>query len=159
RAHPLRLGGDTLLRKTKPGLVSISCIYGGPHRMTICPVLPRTYLPARLEAKDRCMLFDPMKLGAIKLPNRIVMAPLTRARSGREGVPNEMMAAYYAQRAGAGLIITEATGISREGLGWPNAPGLWTAEQVLGWKQVTEAVHRADGRIVAQLWHMGRLVH
>ena len=69
------------------------------------------------------------------------------------------MAAYYAQRASAGLIISEATGISREGLGWPDAPGLWTDAQVDGWKPVTDAVHQAGGRIVAQLWHMGRLVH
>src|SRR5436190_1439185 len=104
-------------------------------------------------------LFDKLELGAIILPNRIVMAPLTRARAGREGVPNELMAAYYAQRASAGLIISEATGISREGLGWPNAPGLWNDEQVDGWKLVTGAVHHNGGRIVAQLWHMGRLVH
>jgi N-ethylmaleimide reductase len=104
-------------------------------------------------------LFSPLKLGAIELPNRIVMAPLTRARSDRAGVPNSLMATYYAQRASAGLIISEATGISREGLGWPNAPGLWCNAQVEGWKRVTDAVHRAGGRIVAQLWHMGRLVH
>lgn len=87
------------------------------------------------------------------------MAPLTRARANPEGVPNSLMAAYYAQRASAGLIISEATGISREGLGWPNAPGLWSDAQVEGWKMVTKAVHENDGRIVAQLWHMGRLVH
>jgi 2,4-dienoyl-CoA reductase-like NADH-dependent reductase (Old Yellow Enzyme family) len=104
-------------------------------------------------------LFDPLELGALELPNRIVMAPLTRARSNRDAIPNELMAAYYAQRASAGLIISEATGISREGLGWPNAPGLWNDAQVEGWKQVTAAVHHAGGRIVAQLWHMGRLVH
>src|ERR671912_2482520 len=104
-------------------------------------------------------LFDPLELGAIELANRIVMAPLTRARSNREAVPNDLMARYYAQRASAGLIISEATGISREGLGWPNAPGLWNEEQVRGWKPVTDAVHHAGGRIVAQLWHMGRLVH
>jgi 2,4-dienoyl-CoA reductase-like NADH-dependent reductase (Old Yellow Enzyme family) len=104
-------------------------------------------------------LFDPVEFGAIALPNRIVMAPLTRARSDRDGVPNALMAEYYAQRASAGLIISEATGISREGLGWPNAPGLWNRAQVEGWKLVTGAVHEAGGRIVAQLWHMGRLVH
>jgi 2,4-dienoyl-CoA reductase-like NADH-dependent reductase (Old Yellow Enzyme family) len=104
-------------------------------------------------------LFDPLDLGSIQLPNRIVMAPLTRARAGRETMPNHMMAEYYAQRASAGLIISEATGISREGLGWPGAPGLWTNAQVAGWKPVTYAVHKAGGRIVAQLWHMGRLVH
>ena len=104
-------------------------------------------------------LFNPLQLGALELPNRILMAPLTRARAGREGVPNELMARYYAQRAGAGLIVSEATGISREGLGWPNAPGLWNEDQVDGWTMVTEAVHAAGGRIVAQLWHMGRVVH
>jgi N-ethylmaleimide reductase len=104
-------------------------------------------------------LFDPLELGALELPNRIVMAPLTRARAGLEAVPNPLMATYYAQRASAGLIISEATGISREGLGWPDAPGLWNNAQVEGWKLVTGAVHRAGGRIVAQLWHMGRLVH
>ena len=104
-------------------------------------------------------LFVPLDLGAFALRNRIVMAPLTRARAGFEGVPNALMATYYAQRASAGLIISEATGISREGLGWPNAPGLWNDRQAEGWKQVTDAVHREGGRIVAQLWHMGRLVH
>jgi len=104
-------------------------------------------------------LFDPLQLGALELPNRIAMAPLTRARVGRQAVPNALMAEYYSQRASAGLIISEATGISREGLGWPNAPGIWDEAQVEGWKLVTDAVHQADGRIVAQLWHMGRLVH
>jgi len=87
------------------------------------------------------------------------MAPLTRARANREAVPNALMAEYYERRSSAGLIISEATGISREGLGWPDAPGLWNGAQVEGWKLVTNAVHRAGGRIVAQLWHMGRLVH
>jgi 2,4-dienoyl-CoA reductase-like NADH-dependent reductase (Old Yellow Enzyme family) len=104
-------------------------------------------------------LFDPIRIGSIDCPNRVLMAPLTRGRATREGVPTPIMATYYAQRASAGLIISEGTGVSREGLGWPNAPGLWTDEQVEGWKPVIEAVHRAGGRIVAQLWHMGRLVH
>lgn len=104
-------------------------------------------------------LFDPIQLGTIHAPNRILMAPLTRGRSTRGHVPTAIMADYYAQRAGAGLIISEATGISREGLGWPFAPGLWTAEQTEAWKPVTDAVHQAGGRIVAQLWHMGRIVH
>lgn len=104
-------------------------------------------------------LFDPLRVGNLHLPNRIVMAPLTRGRSDPEGVPAPLMATYYAQRASAGLIISEGIGISREGLGWPNAPGLWSEAQVEGWKPVTEAVHRAGGRIIAQLWHMGRLVH
>lgn len=104
-------------------------------------------------------LFDPIRLGAIEAPNRVLMAPLTRGRAGRDGVPTAIMAEYYAQRASAGLIISEATGISRQGLGWPFAPGLWTQAQAEGWKPVTEAVHEAGGRIVAQLWHMGRQVH
>ena len=104
-------------------------------------------------------LFDPLEIGALELPNRIIMAPLTRARAGRDAVPTELMVRYYRQRASAGLIISEATGISREGLGWPNAPGLWNGAQVEGWKPITEAVHEAGGHIVAQLWHMGRLVH
>jgi N-ethylmaleimide reductase len=105
------------------------------------------------------ILFDPIQLGAVRATNRIFMAPLTRARATREGVPTPIMADYYAQRAGAGLIISEATGISREGLGWPFAPGIWDPEQVEAWKPVVEAVHSAGGRIFAQLWHMGRLVH
>ena len=104
-------------------------------------------------------LLDPITLGAIEAPNRIVMAPLTRGRGTREHVPTALMAEYYAQRASAGLIITEATGISREGLGWPYAPGIWTTAQVDAWKPVVEAVHRAGGRIALQMWHMGRLVH
>jgi hypothetical protein len=104
-------------------------------------------------------LFDPIQLGSVHAPNRILMAPLTRGRATREAVPTPMMAEYYAQRAGAGLIISEATGISREGLGWPYAPGLWTDEQAQAWVPVTDAVHAAGGRIVAQLWHMGRQVH
>ena len=104
-------------------------------------------------------LFDPIKLGAITAPNRILMAPLTRGRATREHVPTELMRTYYSQRADAGLILTEATGISRQGLGWPYAPGLWTREQVEGWKPVVAAVHEAGGRIFAQLWHMGRVVH
>ena len=105
-------------------------------------------------------LFKPLQVGALELPNRILMAPLTRGRSTLPGsVPNETIAEYYRQRAGAGLIITEATGISVEGLGWPAAPGIWSQEQVEGWKLTTKAVHDAGGRIVLQMWHMGRLVH
>lgn len=104
-------------------------------------------------------LFQPLRLGAIEAPNRIIMAPLTRGRATGEGVPTPVMAEYYRQRASAGLIISEATGISREGSGWPSAPGIWSAEQTEAWKPVTEAVHKAGGRIVMQLWHMGRIVH
>jgi 2,4-dienoyl-CoA reductase-like NADH-dependent reductase (Old Yellow Enzyme family) len=105
-------------------------------------------------------LFDPIQLGAINAPNRILMAPLTRGRSTGVHVPiSALKAEYYSQRATAGLLISEATGISQEGLGWPSAPGIWTDEHVAAWKPVTEAVHEAGGRIILQLWHMGRLVH
>ena len=102
-------------------------------------------------------LFDPITLGAIEAPNRILMAPLTRGRSTGEHVPTELMIEYYRQRAGAGLIISEGTGISHEGLGWPSAPGIWNDVQVEAWKPITDAVHQAGGRIVTQLWHLGRL--
>ncbi|MXP27719.1 alkene reductase [Porphyrobacter algicida] len=105
-------------------------------------------------------LFKPLTLGKIAAKNRILMAPLTRGRATLPGsVPNEMMATYYRQRASAGLIISEATGISVEGLGWPAAPGVWSDEQVEGWQQVTKAVHEEGGQIVLQMWHMGRIVH
>ncbi|GJD53061.1 N-ethylmaleimide reductase [Methylobacterium crusticola] len=104
-------------------------------------------------------LFDPIRLGALSARSRVLMAPLTRARATREHVPTPLMVAYYAQRATAGLIIAEATGISPQGLGWPYAPGIWSAEQVEAWKPVTAAVHAAGGLIVSQLWHMGRVVH
>jgi len=99
-------------------------------------------------------------MGALEAKNRIFMAPLTRGRAAEPMfVPNELMATYYRQRAGAGLIISEATGISREGLGWPSAPGIWSEEQAEAWKASTEAVHEEGGLIVMQLWHMGRIVH
>jgi len=104
-------------------------------------------------------LFDPVQLGAVRAPNRVLMAPLTRARATRAHVPTPIMADYYRQRASAGLIISEGVGVSQQGMGWPHAAGLWSAEQVEGWKPVTAAVHEAGGRIFAQLWHMGRLVH
>ena len=104
-------------------------------------------------------LFDPITLGAIHAPNRILMAPLTRGRATRSHVPTPLMGEYYRQRASAGLIISEATGISQQGLGWPSAPGLWSEEQAAAWKPIVGAVHEAGGRMVAQLWHMGRIVH
>jgi 2,4-dienoyl-CoA reductase-like NADH-dependent reductase (Old Yellow Enzyme family) len=104
-------------------------------------------------------LFDPLKVGDLELPNRIVMAPLTRCRAGAGRVPNALMAEYYRQRASAGLIISEATCVSPQGVGYPDTPGIWSSEQVEGWKQVTQAVHEAGGRIFLQLWHVGRVSH
>ncbi|HEX2009908.1 MAG TPA: alkene reductase [Roseateles sp.] len=108
----------------------------------------------------RADLFAPLRLGALALPNRIVMAPMTRSRSSQPGdVPNALMAQYYAQRAGAGLIVTEATQISRQGQGYSFTPGIYSEAQVQGWCGVTDAVHAAGGRIVLQLWHVGRMSH
>lgn len=104
-------------------------------------------------------LFTPLQLGPYTLKNRLVMAPLTRNRTGREGIPGEMNVVYYRQRAGAGLILTEATCISPMGVGYPGTPGLWNGAQVAGWSRVTEAVRRAGGRIFCQLWHVGRISH
>jgi len=104
-------------------------------------------------------LFTPIHLGAVKAPNRIMMAPLTRMRAGSGRVPTALMAEYYVQRATAGLIVTEATAISQQGTGCPNTPGIYTDEQGAGWQRVTDAVHRAGGRIFLQLWHMGRISH
>ena len=105
-------------------------------------------------------LFTPVRMGDLELPNRIIMAPLTRMRAGSaDQVPTALQAEYYAQRASAGLIVTEATAISPEGFGWADTPGLWSQDQVRGWRKVTDAVHAAGGRIVAQLWHTGAISH
>jgi N-ethylmaleimide reductase len=103
-------------------------------------------------------LFDPVQAGALSLANRIVMAPLTRNRAP-DAIPTPLMATYYAQRATAGLLITEATAISHQGQGYADVPGLYGTEQIDGWKRVTQAVHQAGGKIVNQLWHVGRVSH
>jgi N-ethylmaleimide reductase len=103
-------------------------------------------------------LFDPIQAGHLKLANRIVMAPLTRNRSP-EAVPRDITATYYAQRASAGLLITEATAISQQGQGYADVPGLYGSEQLAAWKRVTDAVHAEGGKIVVQLWHVGRVSH
>ncbi|MEJ7805469.1 MAG: alkene reductase [Telluria sp.] len=103
-------------------------------------------------------LFDPITVGDLVLPNRVIMAPLTRARAiGGGRVPNALMAQYYVQRASAGLILTEATAVSPQGVGYADTPGIWSDEQIEGWKLVTEAVHKAGGLIFLQLWHVGRI--
>ena len=103
-------------------------------------------------------LFDPITIGDLTLKNRIIMAPLTRARAiGGARVPNALMAKYYEQRASAGLILSEATSVTPQGVGYADTPGLWSDEQVEGWKEVTAAVHKAGGVIFAQLWHVGRI--
>ena len=104
-------------------------------------------------------LFAPIRLGALTLPNRIVMAPLTRNRALPGNVPGPMTVTYYRQRASAGLIITEASPVCDEGHGYPRTPGIHSAEQVAGWRAVTDAVHAEGGRIFLQLWHVGRISH
>ncbi len=106
---------------------------------------------------EKSILLTPLRLGALDIPNRVIMAPLTRMRAGLERVPNEMMAEYYAQRASAGLILSEATSVSPEGVGYHATPGIWNEEQIEGWQNVTRAVHAAGGRIFLQLWHVGRI--
>lgn len=103
------------------------------------------------------LLHEPLRLGALTLPNRIIMAPLTRCRAGAGRVPTDLMREYYVQRASAGLILTEATSVDPMGVGYPDTPGIWSDEQVAGWKKITDAVHAAGGRIVLQLWHVGRV--
>ena len=102
-------------------------------------------------------LLTPIKIGAWNLPNRVIMAPLTRCRSSAGRVPNDLMVEYYTQRAGFGLIITEATSVSPQGVGYPDTPGIWSEAQVEGWKKVTDAVHAKGGTIILQLWHVGRV--
>jgi 2,4-dienoyl-CoA reductase-like NADH-dependent reductase (Old Yellow Enzyme family) len=102
-------------------------------------------------------LFEPIAIGDLTLPNRIIMAPLTRSRAGASRIANPLMAEYYAQRASAGLILSEATVVSAMGIGYAGTPGIWSAEQAEGWKLTTKAVHEAGGRIFLQLWHVGRV--
>lgn len=104
-------------------------------------------------------LFTPLTLGDLTLPNRIIMAPLTRSRASDGRVPNDLMAEYYAQRADVGLILTEATSVSPMGVGYADTPGIWSDEQTEGWKKITKAVHDKGGRIFLQLWHVGRISH
>jgi 2,4-dienoyl-CoA reductase-like NADH-dependent reductase (Old Yellow Enzyme family) len=104
-------------------------------------------------------LMSPLAVGDIQLPNRVVMAPLTRCRASEGRIPNDLMRLYYVQRASAGLILTEATAVSPQGVGYPDTPGIWSPAQVAGWKSITTAVRAAGGRMFLQLWHVGRVSH
>jgi 2,4-dienoyl-CoA reductase-like NADH-dependent reductase (Old Yellow Enzyme family) len=104
-------------------------------------------------------LFDPLRVGDLTLPNRILMAPLTRSRAGGGRIPNELMAQYYGQRATAGLILSEATSVTPMGVGYADTPGIWSPQQMAGWQLTTRAVHEAGGLIFLQLWHVGRISH
>ena len=108
---------------------------------------------------EKTDLFSPLMLGELRLPNRIIMAPLTRNRAGDSNVPTDLNALYYRQRASAGLIIAEATQVNPQGVGYPHTPGIHSPEQVRGWQKVTSAVHEEGGRIFLQLWHVGRISH
>lgn len=128
-------------------------LYGKRFR-TKCRFLSHPQTDEEVALKS---LFDQVQIGDLTLPNRIIMAPLTRCRASAGRVPNALMAKYYTQRANAGLIISEATSVTPMGVGYPNTPGIWSNEQVEGWKLVTDSVHKAGGRIVLQLWHVGRI--
>ena len=111
-------------------------------------------------SQSTSQLFTPFQVGALSLPNRLVMAPMTRSRANNEGnVPTDSTVEYYRQRASAGLIITEGSQVSQQGVGYVNTPGIYSEAQVAGWKKVTDAVHAAGGRIFIQLWHVGRISH
>jgi len=112
-----------------------------------------------IETTDTDFLFRPFDLRELSLRNRIVMSPMTRGRAGEERLPNSLMAEYYTQRAAAGLLITEATVISKQGIGWLNSPGIYSDEQTEAWKKVTAAVHNKGTPIFLQVWHCGRASH
>jgi N-ethylmaleimide reductase len=134
-------------RHPRPGTCS-------PQFACLKPSMKRERLTVSKET-----LFSSLRLGAIQLPNRIIMAPLTRMRAGAENVPTPLNAEYYAQRSSAGLIISEGTAISPQGQGFPNAPGIYTAAQIAGWRRVTHGVHARGGRIIMQIAHNGRNSH
>ncbi len=112
-----------------------------------------------VEITNTGRLFSAFDLRGLTLRNRVVMSPLTRSRAGEQRLPNSLMAEYYAQRASAGLIISEATVVSRQGIGWLNSPGIYSAEQARGWKMVVDAVHAKGTPMFLQLWHCGRASH
>merc|ERR1712228_509766 len=108
---------------------------------------------------DESVLFTSFQMGSHLLRNRVILAPLTRGRATEKHIPTDIMSTYYAQRADAGLLIAEATGISRQGLGWYRAPGIWNNEQIMEWTKIVRNVHANNGIIYLQLWHMGRQAH
>lgn len=138
-----------------------TCFSNSASISPVLGLLTQNLLEVRGRPYDRPMstLFDPLQLGDLRLPNRILMAPLTRSRAIGQRLPNALMAEYYAQRASAGLIVSEATIVTPMGAGYANTPGIWSAEQVKGWKHVTDAVHQSGGLIFSQLWHVGRVSH
>lgn len=154
---PSRVGsGGAPLSPAEPGLaIPGAAATGSPPRSAHRPE-PRVVAQEPPLSTD---LFSSFQLGALTLPNRVVMAPMTRSRADADHAPNALMAAYYAQRAGAGLIITEGTGPTANGTAYPRIPGLWNDAQIAGWRVVTDAVHAKGGRIAVQLMHCGRIGH
>ena len=106
---------------------------------------------------EQLRILQPIRIGDLQLANRVFMAPLTRCRASAGRIPNALMRDYYVQRASAGLILSEATAVDPMGVGYPNTPGIWSPEQVQGWKTITDAVHAAGGILFLQLWHVGRI--
>ena len=139
-------------------------VFAGPPRcdgrpVTFGPICTSRHKLDALMPTEAAPLFTPFTLGGMEIKNRVVMAPLTRSRSSEAGIVPDYAATYYAQRADAGLIVSEATNISAQGRGYAKTPGIWTAEQVEAWRLVTAAVHARGGRMVLQLWHTGRISH
>jgi 2,4-dienoyl-CoA reductase-like NADH-dependent reductase (Old Yellow Enzyme family) len=140
--------------------VDYRIIAGPPARhSTGCAQLRKRWRKPQEKDRNMSILFDPLSVGDLRLPNRIIMAPLTRCRAGESRTPNALMAKYYAQRADAGLILTEAAAVTPMGVGYAGTPGVWSRQQVEGWKLITHAVHEQGGRIFLQLWHVGRISH
>src|SRR6185437_9987764 len=141
----------TLFRSALPGR-------SGMHTSLLSPAFPAMHrINKKMSTPSK--LFEPYKLGPITLPNRAVMAPLTRNRAVGGLVPSPLAVEYYAQRASAGLLITEASQISQQGQGYQDTPGIYSREQLAGWRKVTDRVHERGGRIFIQLWHVGRISH
>ncbi len=139
-----------------PVIATAAMQQGRPEKFGLMILSAAPIVPSMTGDPD---LFSPYQMGDLALPNRIVMAPLTRSRAGEDDVPGPLAVTYYVQRASAGLIITEGSQVSPQGVGYMHTPGIYSAAQVVGWKKVTDAVHRAGGRIFIQLWHVGRVSH
>src|SRR5215204_4067886 len=145
--------GSGVARLRKPNGLGIARI---ARNAQLSPIIIHPDIPDMSQTR----LFEPFKLGPITLPNRLAMAPLTRNRAGPPGmVPSPLAVDYYGQRASAGLLITEASQVSQQGQGYQDTPGIYSKEQVAGWRQVTDRVHDRGGRIFIQLWHVGRVSH
>jgi N-ethylmaleimide reductase len=154
--NPISIASFHANRHTAAWAFAIASRAGNAHLPTTTNSLP---FPGKAKMSTRTKLFDSYKLGALTLPNRLVMAPLTRNRAVAGLVPSPLAVEYYGQRASAGLLVTEASQVSQQGQGYQDTPGIYSKEQVAGWRKVTERVHERGGRIFLQAWHVGRISH